>query len=518
MTRVRAVAAAWLGVSLIVATWAGAAHAAPITIVNADSAGEGFNDPMPVEPVGGNDGTTLGEQRLIAAQFAADVWQGVLQPEVEVLIRAQFNPLQCDDQGAVLGSAFANCLHANFAGAPLPNTLYPAALANQLFGADLCTAASCDCGETDDMTTQFNSSIGTEGCPFPNVWYYGLDGNGPGNRFDFVTVFLHELAHGLGFQVYVNLANGQPFFGGFVDIYMTRLLDQSLGLTWDEMSDAQRATSARDDGDLLWDGPTTTAAAASLVAGTDPESGQVRMYAPSTVMEGSSVSHFDRTLSPDELMEHQYRGPNQSPGLSVALLTDLGWLGGPNVCGDGTVGTAEDCDDANTAGGDCCAADCTFEGAGWPCADDGNVCTDDVCDGAGTCLNEPNDAACDDADACTEGDACAAGQCDSGAAVDCDDGDACTDDGCEAASGCTNDPIPGCTTTTTLPPAVCGDATGEGSVTASDALAILKAAVGGGACPPASCDVDDSSTVTATDALIVLKFAVGGEVELVCPV
>ena len=36
--------------------------------------GEGFNDPTPAAPVGGNTGTTLGQQRLIAFQHAADIW------------------------------------------------------------------------------------------------------------------------------------------------------------------------------------------------------------------------------------------------------------------------------------------------------------------------------------------------------------------------------------------------------------------------------------------------------------
>lgn len=29
--------------------------------------------------------------------------------------------------------------------------------------------------------------------------YFGTDGNTPANQYDFVTVFMHELTHGLGF-------------------------------------------------------------------------------------------------------------------------------------------------------------------------------------------------------------------------------------------------------------------------------------------------------------------------------
>jgi len=40
--------------------------AATIAIVNGDPAGVGFNDPTSAAPVGGNLGTTLGQQRMIA--------------------------------------------------------------------------------------------------------------------------------------------------------------------------------------------------------------------------------------------------------------------------------------------------------------------------------------------------------------------------------------------------------------------------------------------------------------------
>ena len=50
---------------------------ATITVVNLDSLGEGFNDtsaPDPDSTAGNNDGVNLGQQRLIAFQYAADIW------------------------------------------------------------------------------------------------------------------------------------------------------------------------------------------------------------------------------------------------------------------------------------------------------------------------------------------------------------------------------------------------------------------------------------------------------------
>ncbi|HYB98838.1 MAG TPA: hypothetical protein VEC57_06840 [Candidatus Limnocylindrales bacterium] len=91
------------------------------------------------------------------------------------------------------------------------------------------------------------------------------------------------------------------------------------------------------------------------------------------------------------------------------------------------------------------------------------------------------------------------------------------------------------TTTTTLPGA-CGDpllvyrddvAGDEGSaadsegvgatINASDALYVLRSAVGSATCDLCVCDVNASSSITATDALIVLRKGVGQDVPLTCP-
>jgi hypothetical protein len=73
-------------------------------------------------------------------------------------------------------------------------------------------------------------------------------------------------------------------------------------------------------------------------------------------------------------------------------------------------------------------------------------------------------------------------------------------------------------TTTTLPTGDCGDPVGTGgTISASDALFVLKAAVGQFSCAPCVCDTNDSGSITASDALVVLKYAVGQDVALHCP-
>src|ERR1044071_3661571 len=95
-----------------------------ITIVNIDGAGEGFNDPTPAAPVGGNTGTTVGQQRLIAFQYAANRWANTLDSGVEITIQASFDPLTCNATSAVLGSAGTILIIRDFTGAEFPATFY----------------------------------------------------------------------------------------------------------------------------------------------------------------------------------------------------------------------------------------------------------------------------------------------------------------------------------------------------------------------------------------------------------
>ena len=57
---------------------------------------------------------------------------------------------------------------------------------------------------------------------------------------------------------------------------------------------------------------------------------------------------------------------------------------------------------------------------------------------------------------------------------------------------------------------------GDGPV-ASDALFVLSAGVGIFPCDLRVCDTNDSGHTSATDALAVLISAVGGGAELICP-
>jgi hypothetical protein len=236
---------ALLTLGLILSTASSTFAAATITILNADDPGEGFNDTTPVSPVGGNPGTTLGQQRLNAFQHAAGIWGSTLTSSTTITIRAQFNPLTCNATSAVLGSAGAAFIEFNFTNAPFANTLYSEALAEKLSGNEL--------EPTHDINAQFNSNLGQSGCLTGQFFYLGYDNN-HGNNVDLVAVLLHEFGHGLGFQTFTSNSTGAQN-SGLPAIFDRFLIDVSNGKSWLQMTDSERQASAINTRKLAWDGP-----------------------------------------------------------------------------------------------------------------------------------------------------------------------------------------------------------------------------------------------------------------------
>ena len=240
------------------------AHAAAkITVIFNDAQGEGYFDNTPAKRVGGNPGRTIGEQRRIAAQFAADVWGAALESDVEVKIRSSFDPLFCTADSATLASAGAVQIFADFQNAKFANTWYPVALANKLAGVDLAPGA--DFTNADDVSSRFNANIGNTGCFEGGGWYYGLDGKNPANLTDMVNTLIHEFAHGLGFASFVDETNGSEI-RGMTDTYSRNLKDISTGRSWEFMTNAERKASAINFRKVAWTGAEVTAAVPQVLS------------------------------------------------------------------------------------------------------------------------------------------------------------------------------------------------------------------------------------------------------------
>ncbi|HKO57327.1 MAG TPA: PA domain-containing protein [Thermoanaerobaculia bacterium] len=235
---------------------------AKITIRNTDQAGVGFNDTTAAAPVGGNAGTTLGQQRLNAFRAAADVWGDTIDSKVEIIIDASFAPLSCTATSATLGSAGPTRIFSDFENAPKANTWYVSALANKIAGVDLHDDGAAH------IRARFNGDLDKPSCLGTVSWYYGLDGN-HGEDVDLVVVLLHEFAHGLGMVGSVVVPGnssdtatpGSLRYQGIPMVYDTLALDNSTGLRLDQESDEQRATALVNDQNLVWAGQLSTTAA-----------------------------------------------------------------------------------------------------------------------------------------------------------------------------------------------------------------------------------------------------------------
>jgi hypothetical protein len=269
------------------------ADSAVITIVNGDGPGEGFNDPTVVAPVGGNPGTTRGQQRLIAFQAAADIWGAALPSDVEIFIQAYFDNLTCTATSATLGAAGAIQIFANFPGREFDNMWYHVALANRLAGDDLAPGPNGT--SADDIVAQFNSRLnGDVGCLGGRGWYLGLDNN-HGNDIDLMVVLLHEFGHGLGFANFVTEASGsRPL--GLGDIFSEYTRDQTSGKKWNAMTTPELVASAINSRRVFWDGLHVAAATPSVLAPGTPvlrvnsPGGIAGIYAVGTAAFGPPLS------------------------------------------------------------------------------------------------------------------------------------------------------------------------------------------------------------------------------------
>lgn len=244
------------------------ALAAPVraeSVFKVRALGTGFTDTTPVAPVGGNTGTTLGEQRKQVVQFAADLWGKVLDSNVPIEVAVNFTAMGCKEGGLALAST-SPAGYVVFDTEPIgePDTAYPYALASRLAGYDVDP-------DTDDMFVSVNTSVDDRTCRTRSLdgFYYGLDGSGPAYQDDLVSTLLHELGHGLGFVSMLDKQTGEPFYGPELDVYSAHLHDLSLGRGWRQLTGAQRVQSLQTPRGLVFDGPQLNAAAPGfLTAGT----------------------------------------------------------------------------------------------------------------------------------------------------------------------------------------------------------------------------------------------------------
>ncbi len=238
----------------------------------------------------------------IEVQAAVDVWSANFSSSVPISIDASWGR---SSSWGVLGSARPVNFFSSFAGAPDKSLWYTSALANALAGKDLDKASP-------DIIIQVNSNGGwnTRGDGLPTV-----------REYDLQSVFLHEIAHGIGF-----LSN---------DSY-----DSNFGIASLDQPTPFDAYAQTPDNLRLSDLPTPSTELALALTSSLVWSGEnairanrgvkPKLYTPSRYEPGSSTSHLDEaTFSKSGL--DSVMTPNLDPGeifkepgpLLLAMIEDM---------------------------------------------------------------------------------------------------------------------------------------------------------------------------------------------------
>lgn len=286
------------------------ALAGKVNVINLDNPNEGFNDQTPASAIDGNSGSTIGQQRALVFDYAADIIASIINIRIDIDINAKFIPLS----GNTLAQAGS---YGGFSGLPefpRDKTFYLAPLANQYLKEDRSPNIS-------DFFMDFNSGT---------AWYYGF-GSVPSNKYSLLNIILHEIIHGLGFAFKFSFENGTWFYD-VPDIYSSLVHDHDHDqpLLWSDMNASQRKDSLINAPHVCWSGDNVRDGSEQLVSGFNQFDGfrHPRIYAPNNYQSGSSGAHFSSFLSPNELMEPAISSGvlYNSIGLAKGLLADIGWL------------------------------------------------------------------------------------------------------------------------------------------------------------------------------------------------
>lgn len=248
-------------------------------------------------------------QAQTAFQHAVDIWETLIESDVTIRITANWQPLSA----GVLGSAIWGSVHANFPGAQRVNTWYPAALAEKMAGYELNDPTE------PDIFANFSSSIN---------WYLNPTGTPAPGQYDFITVVMHEIGHGLGFTDSYSATDQNGFVGvqttGLPIIYDQQLENQAGQNIFRTFNNGTTQLKS----ELTSNNVYYNSSRVLAVNGNE----RARLYAPATYDGGSSIAHLNESSylagTANSLLTPQIAAVevNHNPGpVALAMLSDMGW-------------------------------------------------------------------------------------------------------------------------------------------------------------------------------------------------
>ncbi len=328
-----------------------------------------WNDPTPQAATGGNSGNTLGQRRRIAMTEAARLLAAQIPGAVPIRVHACWADLGGGSDNVILaqaspqfvfrrsselttsGPSVADLLDVN-PWLPRPHTWYVSAPAAQLAGTTACNYLAQDCANSIlryDLRITFNEQVDGPNALGGRGFSYALNST-PTPDVDFVSVALHELAHGVGFTSLVDRGDAEPGrkFLGYDDIYAANTVYlEGDGVTappqvrrFTELDDAGRVTAMTSISRLRFDDAGAVASPFNLDRNAPPPQNLVTLFAPCggggnpcTLNSGSTLSHLDRIYAgtPGGLMAPIAAGTLRTLGLAQPMLEAMGWGRGDGI-------------------------------------------------------------------------------------------------------------------------------------------------------------------------------------------
>ncbi|PIF05419.1 MAG: hypothetical protein CSA36_06690 [Draconibacterium sp.] len=246
-----------------------------------------------------------------AFEYAVSIWEAIIESEITIEVQANW---RSQDEN-ILGSASPAEYINDFKNIPHKGKYYALPVAEKLARADINPYGY------PDIVCTFNKDIN---------WYFGTDGQTPLELYDFVTVVLHEIAHGLGFTGFFNATEeiGTYYYYEIGDVAAFDLLVVN-NLIQYLVDTTQFAAPSNDLFQALTSGRLY---AQSLSAMYSNNNIPPRLYSPSSWDNGSSIYHLnDGTYPPstgNSLMTHSIAKAEavHDPGpLATGILDDIGW-------------------------------------------------------------------------------------------------------------------------------------------------------------------------------------------------
>ena len=145
-----------------------------------------------------------------AFDYAVSILESVLPEDTRLTILADWEKIQ---SAGILGQTSITGYAAGWGiDAQNPGAYYPVALAEKIAGESL------NADTVGDLVLRINNSMN---------WYMGTDGATPPQKYDLVTVVIHEVCHGLGFYDSMNSDGTVGWWGinSFPMIYDTFIED-----------------------------------------------------------------------------------------------------------------------------------------------------------------------------------------------------------------------------------------------------------------------------------------------------